>query len=148
MSKLFICFFLLIFASKGSIQSQVISATSKDFWGTWIGHDENGVEYNLTLNRDNSMQLTVSGRVMPSIIYKITLEKLVESIGFGHIDFYTKEPKIAAESLSISTQEEEKLTLTNCGIVKYDGKNMILQFDWGINRPSQFNASQLITMTK
>ncbi len=147
MRKYIVCFSLLLICCISKTYSQNVSIKLADYTGTWNGSDASGNAYKLTLNDNYSAQLTINGENSTATLFKLELENSVNTIGHGVIDFYTPTQNSNTSTLTLGVTDQP-WQLLNCGIIAFDGTQMILQVDKGINRPTQFDVNQTVTLIK
>jgi hypothetical protein len=147
MRKYIVCLSLFLICCIGKIYGQNVSKTLTDYTGTWIGNDASGNAYKLTLNANYSVQLTINGKNSMATLYKLELENSVNSLGYGVIDFYAPTQNSGTNTLTL-VATDQPWQMLNCGIISFDGTKMSLQVDKGINRPTQFDVAQTVTLIK
>lgn len=124
-----------------------MSTKLADYCGTWSGSDVNGNDYKVILNADYSGQLIINGENSTATLFKLELENSVTTLGFGVIDFYAPSQNTNTNTITL-VASNEPWQMLKCGIVAFDGTKMILQVDKGINRPTQFDVNQTVTLVK
>ncbi len=147
MRKYIVCFSLLLICCIGKIYGQNVSIKLVDYTGTWNGIDASGNSYKLTLNDNYSAQLTINGENSTATLYKLELENSVSTLGYGVIDFYAPAQNSNTNTLTL-VASDQPWQLLKCGIIAFDGSQMSLQVDKGINRPTQFDVALQVTLTK
>lgn len=147
MKKYLLCYSILLFACIATVQSQSVKTDYDSYFGTWTGADTKGNQYSLTLNSDWTMEMTINSEKAVSSMFKLDLRESVNNNGYGAIDLYAKGSALNTNA-TITFQDTPNEVLIQCGIIAYDGSQMSLQLDNGINRPTQFDVTLLVTLTK
>lgn len=146
MRKYIICF-LLFFCCIGSMNSQSVSAQIFDYQGTWQGQDAAGNLYKFVLHADYTGELLINGTSSTATLFKIDVENSVNTLGHGTVDLYAPNSVTNNNGTALS-QNNNPWQLLQCGIIAFDGNELLLQLDKGIDRPLQFDTAIQATLIK